>query len=279
MREVVAAADMVEVVSGRTLAAQGRRALLGPLPVPRGADAELLGQPGRQALPLLRLRQGRRRDHVRPRDGEPRLRRRGRVAGRALPGHARVRGDLAAARGVAQAARPAARRARPGGRRSTSGTSGSRRRARRCAPTWRAAASARRSAASSGSGSRRGAASRRRRRRRASPRDELRGAGLTNARGQRLLPAAADVPARRRARPDRRLPGAQAARGRPAAGQVRQLARGRALPQVGDPLRPPPGADRDREAGARRRRRGEHRRDRAAPGRRSSPSSPRWGRR
>ena len=81
-------------------AAQGRRALHGPLPVPRGADAELLGQPGRQALPLLRLRQGGRRDHVRPRDREPRLRRRGRVAGRALPRHARVRGDVAAARGA-----------------------------------------------------------------------------------------------------------------------------------------------------------------------------------
>ena len=96
---------------------------------------------------------------------------------------------------------------------------------------------------------------------------------------QRLLPAAADVPARRRARPDRRLPGAQAARGRSAEGQVRQLARGRALPQVGDPLRPPPRADGDREAGARRRRRGEHRRDRAAAGRASSRSSRRWGRR
>ena len=55
---------------------------------------------------------------------------------------------------------------------------------------------------------------------------------------QRLLPAAADVPARRRPRPDRRLPGAQAARRRSAPGQVRELARGRALPQVGDPLRP-----------------------------------------
>ena len=95
-------------------AAEGRRALLGALSLPRGADAELLGQPGRQALSLLRLRQGRRRDHVRPRDREPRLRRGGRVAGRTVPGHARVRGDVAAAGGVAQAARPAPRRARPG---------------------------------------------------------------------------------------------------------------------------------------------------------------------
>ena len=42
---------------------------------------------------------------------------------------------------------------------------------------------------------------------------------------QRLLPAAADVPARGRPRPDRRLPGAQAARRRSAPRQVRELAR------------------------------------------------------
>ena len=83
----------------------------------------------------------------------------------------------------------------------------------------------------------------------------------------RLLPAAADVSARRRARARRRLPGAEAPRGRPAEGQVRQLARGRALPQVRDPVRAEPRADGDREAGARGRRRGEHGRDRAAPGR------------
>ena len=67
--------------------------------------------------------------------------------------------------------------------------------------------------------------SRARRSRRASRGTSCRAAGLTNRRGQRLLPAAADVPARRRARPDRRLPGAQAPRGRPAAREVRQLAR------------------------------------------------------
>ena len=66
---------------------------------------------------------------------------------------------------------------------------------------------------------------------------------------------------------DRRLPGAQAPRGRPAAGQVRQLARGRPLPQVGDPVRARPRPGGDREAGARGRRRGQHRRDRASPGR------------
>ena len=82
----------------------------------------------------------------------------------------------------------------------------------------------------------------------------------------RLLPAPADVPARRRARPRDRVPGAQAPRGRPAARQVRELARERALPQVERPLRVRPRPRRDREAGSRDRRRGEHRRDRAAAG-------------
>ena len=110
-------------------------------------------------------------------------------------------------------------------------------------------------------------------------RDELRGAGLTNARGndyfpQRLMFPLADARGR--------IVGFQARKlhdDDPLQGQVRQLAGGRALPQVGDPLRPPPRADGDREAGARRRRRGQHRRDRAAAGRASSRSSPRWARR
>ena len=48
---------------------------------------------------------------------------------------------------------------------------------------------------------------------------------------QRLLHPAAAVPARRRARPCPRLPGAAALRRRSAAREVRQLARGRPLPQ------------------------------------------------
>ena len=83
---------------------------------------------------------------------------------------------------------------------------------------------------------------------------------------QRLLPAAAHVPARRRARQGDRLPGAQAPRRRPAEGQVRQLAGERPLQEEQRPLRPPPRAPRDREAGPRRRGRGQHRRDRAAAG-------------
>ena len=127
------------------------------------------------------------------------------------------------------------------------------------------AGSARRSAASSGSGSRPAWASRRKRSRRASRGRAPRG-GPDKRAGQRLLPPPADVPTGGCPRPDRRLPGAQASRGRSAARQVRQLARGGALPQVGDPVRAPL-ARRDREAGARDRRRGQHRRDRASPGR------------
>ena len=53
---------------------------------------QLLGERRPQPLLLLRLRQGRRRRNVRPRDRGPRLRRRDRVAGRAVPCPARVRG-------------------------------------------------------------------------------------------------------------------------------------------------------------------------------------------
>ena len=83
---------------------------------------------------------------------------------------------------------------------------------------------------------------------------------------QRLLPATADVSARRRARQGDRIPGAKAPRRRPAQGQVRQLAGERPLQEEQRPLRPPPRASRDREAGPRGRRRGQHRRDRPAPG-------------
>ena len=70
--------------------------LHGPLPLPRGADAELFGRPRGQALLLLRLREGRRRRPFRPGDRERRLRRRDRVARRAVPRATRVRGDVTA---------------------------------------------------------------------------------------------------------------------------------------------------------------------------------------
>ena len=64
-----------------------------------------------------------------------------------------------------------------------------------------------------------------------------------------------------------RLPGAEALRGRPAEGEVREHARVGALPQGVGPVRPRQGARVDRARGPRVHRRGEHRRDRAAPGR------------
>ena len=133
VREVVAAADMVEVVSGADRAAQGRRPLLRALPVPRGADAELLRQPGRQALPLLRLRQGRRRDHVRrarprtstsptPSSGSP-------SASASRSSTRRPRRSWRSRASGATGSTPCSTRRR----RSTSATSGSRRPARPCA--------------------------------------------------------------------------------------------------------------------------------------------------
>ena len=95
-------------------AQEGRCALHRALPVPRRAHAELLRQRRRQALLLLRLRQGRRPHLVRPRDREPRLRRRDRVARRALSRAARVRGVEPGRRGCAEAAGAAVRRARAG---------------------------------------------------------------------------------------------------------------------------------------------------------------------
>ena len=61
---------------------------------------------------------------------------------------------------------------------------------------------------------------------------------------QRLLPVPADVPAHGRARPRDRVPGAAAARRRPAQGEVRQHARERALQEGQRPVRPPPRAAR-----------------------------------
>ena len=224
---------MVELVCGAHAAAQGRRALDRPLPVPRGAHAELLRQPGRQALLLLRLRRQGRRDLVRPRDRAPRLRGRDRVARRAVPRRARVRGrrrrgrtrSAAAASGCSALLEQAAAllRALP---------LGHRRRASRCA-TYLAGRGLGEEVCREfrlGLAPRRPSSSPKARERRASRRRSCGRRARRPAR-QRLLLGAADVPARRRARPRRRLPGAPAARRRPAAGEVRELAGGRALPQ------------------------------------------------
>ena len=214
---VKAAADFVDVVSARTQLRKAGSALHGPLPVPRGADAVLLGQRRRQALLLLRLRGEGRPDHVRPRDGGPRLRRRDRVARRAVPRPARVRGELAGAGRRAQAARAALRAARPGGgvlRAHALGVRGRVVRARLPQgprpgrgglPRVPARARARRRHARP-QGAREGLHARRAARRR--PHAAAR---------RRLLRAPAALPARRRARPRARLPGAQALRRRSAA--------------------------------------------------------------
>ena len=102
---------------------------------------------------------------------------------------------------------PTRRSSRP--RSSSSGTSGTATPARRCASTSRAAVSARRSRRSSASGSHPGRAWWRRpapglHRRRAA------GGRAGQPARQRLLPVPPDVPARGRARPRDRLPGAPA---------------------------------------------------------------------
>ena len=163
-------------------------ALHGALPVPRGALAELLGQLRPQPLPLLRLRQGRRRRHVRPRDRGPRLRRRDRVAGRAVPGPARVRGELAAGRRGAASAASACSRCSIRRRRSSSATSGKAPTGSPCARTSRAAVSARRSRRSSGSGLSPGSGLAAKAREKGFTAEELRAAGLTNQRGNDYFP-------------------------------------------------------------------------------------------
>ena len=73
-------------------AAQVRAAALhGAVPVPRRADAVVRHRPGREALPLLRVRRGRRRLQVRDGDRGAGLRVGAGVAGRARRGRARGR--------------------------------------------------------------------------------------------------------------------------------------------------------------------------------------------
>ena len=60
------AVDFVELVGARTeLRRAGPRRITGAVPVPRRAHAVVRHRPGREALPLLRLRRGRRRLQVR----------------------------------------------------------------------------------------------------------------------------------------------------------------------------------------------------------------------
>ena len=83
------------------------------MPVPRRADAVVRHRPGREALPLLRLRRGRRRLQVRDGDRGARLPVGARVAGRAGGGRARGRGGGPAGGQAPRARAAAARPARP----------------------------------------------------------------------------------------------------------------------------------------------------------------------
>ena len=267
VRDVVAAADMVEVVSGADAAASRLRvALHGTVPFPRGEDAVVLGEPRREALLLLRLREGRRRHLVRARDGESRLRRRRRVARRALPradrGTRRRSPRIEASVADESAFTPCSTRRR----RTSSGCSGTAMRACRCVNTsperglgediakeFRLGLAPGKGLVEKATGARLHARRAQVRRPRHYPRDGL-------------LPAAADVPARRRARSGTRLPGEEAERRRSSPRQVRELARGRPLPQGVDPVRPPPREAGDLQAGLRGGRRGEYRRHRTSPG-------------
>ncbi len=60
VEDVRAAVDMVDLVSGKTTLRRSGQPVRRPLPVPRGAHGVVLGRPGEEGLPLLRLPEGRR---------------------------------------------------------------------------------------------------------------------------------------------------------------------------------------------------------------------------
>ena len=98
-------------------------------------------------------------------------------------------------------------------------------------------------------------------------REELRRAGLTNARGNDYFPPRLMFPL---ADARGRIVGFQARKLReddPLRGKYVNSPEGELFHKSADPLRPQPRPSGDREAGARRRRRGQHRRDRAPSGR------------
>ena len=201
------------------------------------------------------------------------------MAGRPLPHPARVRGDLPAGRGRSASGASACSRSSSRRRRSTCATSGT-----------DAGAPVREYLAERGLGeevcreyrlglSPGGTVLAAKARAKSYAQEELVAAGLVNRRGNdyfagRLVFPLAD--ARGRVRRLRRAP---AARRRPDSCEVRQLARGRALPQGGDRLRARPGAGGDHQGGPSRSS------SRATPtsSRSTRPASarrsPRWGRR
>ena len=226
VREVVAAADMVEVVNGRTSLRRAGARWTGRCPFHEERTPSFSVNPVEKLFYCFGCGKGGDVITFVRETESARLRRGGRMARRAVQGHARVRGDLAAARGRPAAARSAARAARAGdgllraaplglsGGGARAGISGGARAAGGHLPRVPPRALAGRRSRTEGAG------------------EGLHAGGAAGGRAdqrarQRLLPAPADVSARRRARPDRRLPGAQAPRRRSDARQVRQLARRR----------------------------------------------------
>ena len=203
-----------------------------------------------EALPLLRLRRGRRRDRLRAADRGARLPRRGRVPRRPLRHRAQARGGGPAGGGAPAPARAAAEAARARDRVLRALPVGCRPRPSRARELPRRPRAGGRGAArlpdrlrAEGVGPR----DARRRSATASPSRSWPAAGLGRrgraGRLRRPLPRADHVPARRRARAGARLRRARDAR-RPAA-EVHEHARERALPQGAPALR-----DRPRPRGA-----------------------------
>ena len=280
MRDVVAAANIVDVVGLRTsLRKSSGTRYMGRCPFHEERSPSFSVNADLNLYHCFGCGKGGDVVTLRPRDGRARLRRCDRVARRAVPGPARVRGELAAGGRVAPAARAAVRRARPGGGVLRAPSLGGRR--RRAGSRVSREPRARRGDLEGvpARASRRVTGSPRKAREKGFTADELRAAGLTNQRGNDYFPPRLMFPlADARGQSDR-LPGPEAPRRRPAEGQVRQLARERAVQEEQRPLRPPSRAACDREAGPRRGRRGQHRRDRACGRRGSSRSSRRWERR
>ena len=273
------AVDFGELVGARTeLKAAGVRRLQGLCPVPRRAHAVVRHRPGREALPLLRLRRGWRPLPVRHGDRGAGLRGRAGIARRALSRAARARDRGPAGRGAPPAQGAPVRAARADGRVLRAGALGGargRNRARVPGLAWAAAGRATR--LPRGLGAR---CLRSRVERLASCRLQRGGAEGRGAhpaeqgalRGDRSLPRPDHVPARGRARPRARVRRSRdEAR---SAAEVPQHLRRRGLSQGPDRLRRRPGACGGRQGRARRAGRGLHRRDRAAPGGRAGGRRP-----
>ena len=126
------AVDFVELVGARTeLRQAGPRRMTGLCPFHEERTPSFGIDPGREALPLLRLRRGRRRLQVRDGDGGARLRGRAGVARRARRRRARARGGGPARRRAPRSAASGCWRCSSARPPTTCGCSGSPRRRRR----------------------------------------------------------------------------------------------------------------------------------------------------